>query len=721
MILIHEILFYIFNYMAKRKSVRKSKRVQRSMSNKRNKRDKRSRINKRSKRNKRSTRNKKSKRKNRSVRYYERDPSLIFPGGAPVTITKDLILAGIEGQPYTIVGDIGYLGTQSRHRHKGETHACGAFGCVVQVKDVDGEIYGLKVMETSSEAQYEIKILQKLKTCSGETTSDFFIRMWEYGNFIFMIIPYYNNGDLYNFIIDGNYSVTDNVILDIVVSILRQLKHIHACGIVHHDLKPENIMLNRTDGTITAHIIDFGLSKEENTRVNHLDGSVMYIDPKWWAGLRRAGEPTNHFLDIWGIGCVLFNIFSRDNGIPWLPKMAFATKSKVGEKYREINLDTVLRKKFKEDMDRYFLEIRSPTKNNFALKYMVFEIRRMLLWEYGERPAIQEMINVVLATKKMNELALPDGWGIPRRKLPGLHDELGDEVDPLDSRRYDEYVNTFTRQIQNEVPTEPAEPLQKGWRWKKHDGKITYENTFTKETQSELPTEPAKPLPEGWKLNLRAEVEGRFGGGVIYYENTITKEKQSELPTEPAKPLPEGWITFSSVFSHKKNRFVTVYENTITKEKQSDRPTEDAKPLPKGWIPHVNESDGKMTYENTSTKEKQSERPTEPTAEYLVEKKQLIEENIDRLYELKNQKRLIRPNMDTEETLEYNEIIRSLDQCKNKESEDYQFFCKFMVEKFIQKELKKMGIIEGIIARPDEMGTAEKSVKTMLLHNDMIS
>jgi len=48
--------------MARRKSVRKSKRVQRLMSNKRNKRDKRSRINKRSKRNKRSRINKRSTR-----------------------------------------------------------------------------------------------------------------------------------------------------------------------------------------------------------------------------------------------------------------------------------------------------------------------------------------------------------------------------------------------------------------------------------------------------------------------------------------------------------------------------------------------------------------------------------------------------------------------------------------------------------------------------------
>ncbi len=103
------------------------------------------------------------------------------------------------------------------------------------------------------------------------------------------------------------------------VQILRALQHAHDKGIVHRDIKPQNIML-LSDGTIK--VTDFGiarLSRNElraTTNGEKAIGSVHYISPE-----QARGEITDEKADIYSVGVVLYEMltgrlpFDADNAV----------------------------------------------------------------------------------------------------------------------------------------------------------------------------------------------------------------------------------------------------------------------------------------------------------------------------------------------------------------------------------------------------------------------
>ena len=119
----------------------------------------------------------------------------------------------------------------------------------------------------------------------------------------------------------------ESVVSSLTRQTLSGLAYLHAEGILHRDLKADNILLD-TDGT--CKISDFGISKRSdniygNDITNSMQGSVFWMAPEV---IRSQGQGYSAKVDIWSLGCVVLEMFAGRR--PWSKEEAIGAIYKLG-------------------------------------------------------------------------------------------------------------------------------------------------------------------------------------------------------------------------------------------------------------------------------------------------------------------------------------------------------------------------------------------------------
>ncbi|WP_168224691.1 protein kinase domain-containing protein [Rhodoferax aquaticus] len=120
----------------------------------------------------------------------------------------------------------------------------------------------------------------------------------------FITMKYFPSGDIKRRIAKG---LSPAEALSITVQAALALEQIHALGIVHRDVKPENLML-RANGSVA--LIDFGVAKHTShnlgqTLHGEIVGSPFYLSPEQAAG--KAVSPAS---DLYALGVIFFEMLT---------------------------------------------------------------------------------------------------------------------------------------------------------------------------------------------------------------------------------------------------------------------------------------------------------------------------------------------------------------------------------------------------------------------------
>ena len=238
-----------------------------------------------------------------------------------------------------------------------------------------------------------------------------------------------------------------------IIQILRALQHAHNRGIVHRDIKPQNIML-LTDGTIK--VMDFGIAKfareESMTATDQAIGTVHYISPE-----QARGDVTDEKSDIYSVGVMFYEMltgqkpFDTDNPV----SIAVMHIKNIPVRPRDINpnipsgLEEIIMHAMEKDAEN-----RYQTASDMIRDIEAFKQNNQIIFGYYSVPLVQQRAAEGSRMQYGMPPQQPAAPMQPQQQPEYLPEEPDDDGD--DYEEPDEYDEPEPKQKSLVVPILPA-------------------------------------------------------------------------------------------------------------------------------------------------------------------------------------------------------------------------------------------------------------------------
>jgi serine/threonine protein kinase len=131
----------------------------------------------------------------------------------------------------------------------------------------------------------------------------------KYQNTLVMILEDFGGKSLKTWMSSEKFTLSE--VLEIAIATTASLGGIHAANIIHKDIDPANIVLNRDRGVLK--LIDFGISTQltrENPTLKNphvLEGTLAYISPEQTGRMNRARD---YRTDFYSLGVTLYELLT---------------------------------------------------------------------------------------------------------------------------------------------------------------------------------------------------------------------------------------------------------------------------------------------------------------------------------------------------------------------------------------------------------------------------
>jgi eukaryotic-like serine/threonine-protein kinase len=126
----------------------------------------------------------------------------------------------------------------------------------------------------------------------------------------YLVMEYLDGRTLAKIVADAPLDIV--TIVGLAAQIAGALAALHEAGVIHCDVKPENLFVlnERMWGTLPrVKVIDFGVSRgveEQTTEDPSIAGTPAYMAPEQWKGAPQTAS------DVYSLGCVLFELVTGE-------------------------------------------------------------------------------------------------------------------------------------------------------------------------------------------------------------------------------------------------------------------------------------------------------------------------------------------------------------------------------------------------------------------------
>ncbi|KAA6368846.1 MAG: putative serine/threonine-protein kinase unc-51, partial [Streblomastix strix] len=188
----------------------------------------------------------------------------------------------------------------------------GAFGLVFLVASTETGLMAAKVMQSQVFDPIEWDAAGRLQEKDPIPFIVQFKFARQFDDLVVILMEFANLKSL-DHIIKRNYDLSGGTVRAIAKQLFEGLKLIHAKGLVHRDIKGENIMMHCPPGSqrVIVKIGDFGLVKIQNliqrTMLMSAKGTPLNMAPELVIGDRKADSK----VDIWSVGVVLYQLVAH--------------------------------------------------------------------------------------------------------------------------------------------------------------------------------------------------------------------------------------------------------------------------------------------------------------------------------------------------------------------------------------------------------------------------
>ncbi|MFQ5701126.1 MAG: protein kinase [Acidobacteriota bacterium] len=185
----------------------------------------------------------------------------------------------------------------------------GGMGRIYQAIDRDlDEVVALKVLRAGTgEDNYEERFLREIKM-TRKITHPNVVKVFDLGSWRdhkYITMEYIDGMNIEQWVrLRPRLDIPEAIRL--IIGIAQGLSSAHALGIIHRDIKPQNILLK--SGTVPK-VLDFGIARTSGNRDMTTAGFVMG-SPKYMSPEQVQGQPLDARTDIYSLGVVMYFVFT---------------------------------------------------------------------------------------------------------------------------------------------------------------------------------------------------------------------------------------------------------------------------------------------------------------------------------------------------------------------------------------------------------------------------